>query len=161
MASERTFAARPAKPASGGPILYVVGVLALLGLAMFGYLQYTARHKQTEVPLTPEAKAYVRSLVLSDVGIKATDSFANQTVVEIEGNIGNNGERNVDAIEIYCNFYDRYGQLVLRERLPIVSAKMGGLKPGETKAFRLPFDQIPSSWNNGMPQLVIAAIKFS
>jgi hypothetical protein len=38
---------------------------------------------------------------------------------------------------------------------------MGGLKPGETKSFRLPFDNLPDSWNQGMPQLVIASVKFN
>ena len=38
---------------------------------------------------------------------------------------------------------------------------MGGLKPGETKSFRLPFDDLPQSWNQSMPQLVIAGVKFS
>jgi len=142
-------------------MLYVAGALAVLGAIVFGYAQYASRQKVAEIPLTPDAKAYVRSLALSDVGIKATDSFANQTVVEIEGKIGNNGNRNIESIEIYCAFYDNYGQLVLRERVPIVNARMGGLKPGDTKAFRLPFDQIPSSWNNAMPHLVIAGIKFS
>ena len=39
--------------------------------------------------------------------------------------------------------------------------KTGGLKPGETKSFRLPFDDLPASWNQAMPQLVIAGVKFS
>jgi len=43
-----------------------------------------------------------------------------------------------------------------RERVPIVSQKTGGVAPGESKAFRLPFDNIPESWNRMMPQLVIA-----
>jgi hypothetical protein len=50
--------------------------------------------------------------------------------------------------------------MVLRSRVPIVSQRMGGLKPGETKSFRLPFDEIPESWNQAMPQLVIAGVKF-
>ncbi len=57
-------------------------------------------------------------------------------------------------------FHDSYGQLVLRKRVPIVSPRMGGLKPGETKSFRLPFDELPESWNQAMPQLVIAGVKF-
>ena len=82
-------------------------------------------------------------------------------VVEIEGKIGNTGDRPLDVVEIYCMFYDTYGQMVLQPRVPIVSARMGGLKPGETKSFRLPFDEIPESWNQAMPQLVIAGVKFS
>jgi hypothetical protein len=82
-------------------------------------------------------------------------------VVEINGKIGNSGDRNLNTVEIYCIFYDGYGQMVLRQRVPIVIERTGELKPGETKSFRLPFDDIPQSWNQAMPQLVIAGIRFS
>jgi hypothetical protein len=81
-------------------------------------------------------------------------------LVEITGNITNAGGRNIRLVEITCVFTDPSGLVVLRERVPIVSAKMGGLKPGETKRFRLPFDTIPESWNQALPQLVIAQIVF-
>jgi hypothetical protein len=64
------------------------------------------------------------------------------------------------VVEINCIFYDPYGQVVLRQRVPIVSPKAGGLSPGAAKPFRLPFDTIPESWNNIMPQMVIARIDF-
>lgn len=140
--------------------VYVVGACAVLGLLVFLYVQYTAKHAPVDAPLTPEAKAYVKNLQLSDVEIKANKSYLNQMVVEIDGKIGNKGDRALDTVEIYCVFYDSYGQLVLRSRVPIVSPRMGGLKPGETKSFRLPFDEIPESWNQQMPQLVIAGVKF-
>src|SRR5262249_6939543 len=113
-----------------------------------------------KLELTPDGKAYVRNLQLSDVTIKATSNYMKQTIVELEGKITNAGDRPLEIVEIYCQFYDKYRVMVLRERLPIVSAKMGGLKPGETKTFRLPFDDIPESWNQAVPQLVIAAVKF-
>jgi len=129
------------KAASGpSPILYVLGVIAVLGGALL---------------------AYVRNLKLDDVTMKATSSYVGSDIVEIEGKIGNAGDRPLETVEIYCVFRDAYGQLVLRKRLPIVSLRMGGLKPGETKSFRLPFDELPESWNQAMPQLVIAGVKFS
>jgi hypothetical protein len=93
--------------------------------------------------------------------MKANESFANQVVVEITGKIANAGDRNLSLVEIYCVFHDSYGQIVLRKRVPIVSPRMGGLKPSDAKSFRLPFDEIPDSWNHAMPSLVIAGIKFS
>jgi hypothetical protein len=111
-----------------------------------------------EEPLTPEAKAYVRNLKLSEVGLKANESYAGQVITEIDGKITNAGDRTVDHAEVACVFYDSINQLILRERVPLVKAP---LKPGETRSFRLPFDDIPSSWNNQMPQLVIAQIKLS
>jgi len=140
--------------------IYVVAAVVVLGGAMFAYLE-RSKPASADLPLTPEAKAYVRSLRLSDVDMKASESYFKQVVVEISGKIGNAGDRDLSVVEIYCVFYDTYGQLVLRKRLPIVSERMGGLKPGETKSFRLPFDEIPESWNHVMPQLVIAGIKFS
>ena len=140
--------------------IYIVGAVLVLGGAMFAYLE-KSKPAAPDLPLTPEAKAYVRNLKLCDVEMKASESYFKQVVVEISGKIENAANRDVSVIEIYCIFYDTYGQLVLRKRLPIVSERMGGLKPGETKSFRLPFDEIPESWNHAMPQLVIAGIKFS
>ncbi len=147
-------------PANRIPV-YIAGAIAAVGLAVFAYLEYGPRHPAAELSLSPEAKAYVHNLTLSDVTMKATGSFANQTLVEVQGKIENTGDRAVDIVELYCVFYDAYGQLVYKPRVPIVSVKMGGLKPGEIKTFRLPFDEIPDSWNQALPKLVIAGVKFS
>jgi len=147
------------QPRVGVPV-YVAAALAVLGLGIFLYTQYVAKHAPADAPLTPEAKAYVKNLQLSDVEIKANKSYLNQMVVEINGKIANGGDRSLNTVEIYCIFYDSFGQMVLRSRVPIVSPRMGGLKPGETKLFRLPFDEIPESWNQAMPQLVIAGVNF-
>lgn len=135
----------------------IVGTGAVLAVAgLIWFLNRPMPPPQQE-PLTPEAKAYVRNLRLSDVTMKATKSYLSQMITEIEGKIGNVGDRSLQSIELNCAFYDSYSQLVLRERVTIVRS---GLKPGETKSFRLPFDAIPQSWNQQMPQLVIAGIKF-
>ena len=143
------------------PAYYVIAVVILLGTGVWAYTQYLDRHNTSDLPLTPEAKLYTRNLQLSDVELKAKENYFQQAVVEIDGKIANTGPRPLDTVEIYCVFRDPYGQLVLRRRLSIVNARMGGLKPGETKSFRLPFDDLPQSWNQAMPQLVIAGVKFS
>ena len=140
------------------PAYYVIAVVILLGTGVWAYTQYLDRHNTSDLPLTPEAKLYTRNLQLSDVELKAKENYFQQAVVEINGKIANTGDRPLDTVEIYCVFRDPYGQLVLRRRLSIVN---GGLKPGETKSFRLPFDDLPQSWNQSMPQLVIAGVKFS
>ena len=97
---------------------------------------------------------------LGSVEMKATANAIGGQVVEITGNIQNKGDRSLRSVFIFCIFHDAYGQVVLKERLEIVKQKLGGLQPGEMKSFRLPFDSIPESWNQGMPQLVIANIQF-
>jgi hypothetical protein len=142
---------------TGKTAIYALAIaLALAG----GLLWFVSRPKQVEAtaPLSADAKAYVRNLQLTDVTMKATESYVGQTVTEIEGKIANSGTRTVQHADVYCVFYNSYGEVILRERVPIV---VSGLKPGETRAFRLPFDDIPGGWNNQMPQLVIARIEFA
>lgn len=148
------------RPLKLGLPLYVAAALAVLALGVFAYMRYLDSRQTQLMALSPEAREYVRHLKLSDVAMSAKESYLKQTVTEITGKITNAGDRAVQSVEIYCVFYDPYGQLVLRQRVPIVSERMDGLKPGESKSFRLPFDNIPESWNQQMPQLVIAGIKF-
>jgi hypothetical protein len=137
-------------------VLILAIALALVG----GLLWFVNRPHVTgeAAPLSADAKTYVRNLKLSEVTMKATESYVGQTVTEIEGKIANSGGRTVQHADVYCVFYNSYGEVILRERVPIV---MTGLKPGETRTFRLPFDDIPGGWNNQMPQLVIARIEFA
>jgi len=139
--------------------LIIFAVLFLIGGLLAWYLSRTPPLPPSPV-LTPEAKAYVRHLKLSDVELKAHKSYLNQKVVEITGRITNTGDRSLRLVEINCIFYNPYAQIVLRERVAIMGRRGGGLKPGETKPFRLPFDNLPESWNQGPPQLVIAQIVF-
>jgi hypothetical protein len=137
--------------------IYVIAVAAALAA---GLLWFVNRPKPVEAtaPLSADAKAYVRNLQLTGVTMQATESYVRQTVTEIEGKITNSGGRTVQHADVYCVFYNSYGDVILRERVPIV---VTNLKPGETRSFRLPFDDIPGGWNNQMPQLVIARIEFA
>jgi len=139
-----------------------IGIYTLaLALALAAGLIWFVNRPQAggaTAPLSADAKAYVRNLRLSDVTMKATESYVGQTVTEIEGKIANAGDRAIAHVEVTCVFYNSYGQVILRERVPIVATD---LKPGETRSFRLPFDAIPGGWNNQMPQLVIARIEFA
>ena len=139
----------------------VIGLVLVLGLGGFFYLDHTAKKPlPAPPPLTGAARAYAGKLKLTNVEMKAHESYLKQSVVEIVGNIQNAGDRIVKLVEINCVFYDAYGQVVLRERVPIVSPKIGAVAPEQIKSFRLPFDNIPESWNQAMPQLVMAGIEF-
>ena len=143
------------------PVALIIGVVLVAGAGGFLYLDRASKQPlPPPPPLTGDAKIYVRNLKLSGVEMSAHEDYFKQKVVEITGMIQNAGDRVLQIVEINCVFYDPYGQVVLRQRVPIVSKKAGGLAPGDTKPFRLPFDNLPESWNNTMPQMVIARIDF-
>ena len=141
------------------PVMLVLAIAIAVGGVLW-YLERGPAPMEKGPVLTADAKSYVKHLKLSDVQMKATDAAVNIRVVEIVGNIRNEGDRPLKSVLLNCIFYDPYGQVVLKDRVEIVRARTGGIQPGETKAFRLPFDTLPQSWNQGMPQLVIAEIVF-
>ena len=164
MAANKTAPLQDKKPASIPPVAIVIGLVLLAGAAGFWYLNRAAQRPPAPLPpLTGDARQYIRDghLPISEVAMEAHESYLKQQVVEITGKISNTGNRVIDTAEIYCVFKDSYDQVVLRQRVSIVSKKMGGLAPGETKPFRLPFDTIPEGWNQALPQIVIARIEFS
>jgi Protein of unknown function (DUF3426). len=147
----------------GSAALVVAIVLVIVLVAGGAIWMFYARRGGQEATrtLTPEGKAYVRNLPLSDVDMKATESFLEQQLVEITGKITNSGDRAVRFVEVECIFYDPYQNVIFRQRVPIVRAQYGPLKPGDTRPFRLPFDEIPPNWNQGLPQMVISQLEFA
>src|SRR5580700_7432488 len=114
-------------------MVIVLALLLALGCAGFWFLDRKAKQPPPPPPpLTAEARAYVRNLKLSDVQMNAHTSYLDQQVVEITGSVANAGDRKLALVEINCVFYDAYGQLIMRRRVPVVSRKMGGLAPGRT-----------------------------
>ena len=169
MAANKPAAAEKKKVAIP-PAAVAAGVLVLAGLAGFLYLNQAANRPPAEPPpLTGPAKEYARRLrfvsadgqTQENPQMTAHESYLKQSIVEITGNIQNAGDRVLEVVEINCVFYDPYGQEVLRQRVPIVSKKMGKLAPGEVKPFRLAFDNVPEEWNQALPKMVIARIDFS
>ena len=133
---------------------FVLLIVSLVGLS-------ACNSSSTGTAASPEeAKAYIRDLALGAVEMKATESFGGQQLVEITGQIRNNGPRVLKKVDLTCIFYDPYNQVILRETVPIVRPEKGGLKSNQTKPFRLPFDTIPRSWNQTLPQMVMAGVVF-
>ena len=145
---------------SRSSIPLIAGVLILL--ACLGAYRYLSRPVQYHggSGATTEAKAYLPHLALSDVAMQASDNFMGQQVIEVKGKLTDNGPRSLSSVDVYCLFYGVNGQEIHRERLPIIGAKAAPIKPGETRPFRLPFDAAPDGWNQALPKMVIAEIKF-
>lgn len=154
------------RPASQKPsVSYLPIAIGLVSLAILIaallYLNHSRSSSQSDEQASAEAKAYVQNLDLSDVKMQAAENFMQQQVVEISGKITNKGNRPLDSVDVYCLFYGVNGRMVHRERVPIVRASGKPLAPNETRSFRLPFDALPAEWNQAVPHLVVAQIKFA
>jgi hypothetical protein len=149
---------KPAFALSAPVVIAAVAILVAGGAA--AYLTFAPKPAAPPPPvLTQEAKDYLPYLKLSDVNLQAAESYINSSVVEILGKVGNNGNRSVKLIQVNGVFMDVYNREIRRE-LATVVGKGGPLKPGETRPFRLAFENPPPGWNQAMPTLVIAQIQF-
>ena len=143
------------------PAGIVIGLAGTLVLGVFAWLTFgPAPAPAPPARLTPEARAYLPSLGLSNVRMQAAESYVNQRVVEILGDISNKGERTVKLVEVTCVFRNFGNQELLRERALVVGNRGGPMAKGETRFFRLAFDDVPNTWNQNLPTLVIAQIQF-
>lgn len=143
------------------PASIVIALAVILILGAFGWLTFGPKPAPPPPPvLTEEARDYLEHLQLDNVHMQAAESMVNARVVEILGSIANKGTRTVKLAEVTCVFRDYNEKEIKRERLPIVPGTGSPLGPGDTKAFRLAFDDIPDDWNQVMPTLVIAQIQF-
>ncbi len=143
-----------------GAVVFVLAAIAGLAGAYFVYQDWMDRAPL--IPqLTEEAKAYLPHLELSDVDMTAEESFLEQTIVAIEGKLTNQGTRALRAVDIHCVFREPYGEEVGREFVRIVGRRGNDLPPGETRSFRLAFDDVALEWNQVLPDLYIAQVVFA
>lgn len=156
----------------------VAGIVVLVGLGGFLYLDKLSKQPPPgPAPLTGDARAYVKYLKFVGADGKTAEnpvmssheSYLNQSVVEITGNLLNAGDRALNSVEVSWLFHEPgavmpdgqlYQEVIWRERTFLVTRKQGGLAPGQAKPFKVSFDNIPDSWNQAMPSLVIASIEF-
>ena len=134
----------------------VVGILALI---------FRAEQKRPAAP-----PAYAANLKFSDMTTSAVQNFAGQTVSYVDGAITNTGDKTVIHAMVQITFKDELGQTAQRDELAIRVLRTGGpydeavdlnlspLAPGESKPFRLTFENISAQWNHAYPDLQITQV---
>jgi hypothetical protein len=131
----------------------VVGILALL-----------LRTEQKKPAAPPP---YAANLKFSDLKASAAQNFVGATVSYLDGSITNTGNQTVIHAVVQVTFKDELGQTAQRDEVPIRVLRTGGpydeavdltvspLAPGESKPFRLTFENISAQWNHAYPDLQI------
>ncbi len=134
----------------------VVGVLALI---------FRAEEKKPAAP-----PAYAANLKFSDLKTSAAQNFVGATVSYIDGVITNTGDKTVIHAVVQVTFKDDMGQVAQREELPLRVLRTGGpydeavdfnlspLAAGQSKPFRLTFENISAQWNHAYPDLQITQV---
>jgi hypothetical protein len=145
------------------PILVGIVIVAVV----IGLLILVLRSEQ-KPPAEPPA--YAASLRFSDLKASAAENFVGATVSYLDGTLTNTGDKTVTHAVVEVTFKDDMGQMAQREELPIHVLSTGGaydeavdlnispLSPGQSKPFRLTFENISAQWNHAYPDLKVTKV---
>jgi len=152
-------ATREAKP--GLPAGVIAGV-AFMAAVLAGLYFVIQRQSQPEAPPapSPEAEAYLENLAVADLHMSAEENFLQQQVTYLDGRLTNQGDRTIRQLRLRLYFRDTLNQVVLRVDRDVIGAASAPLAAGESRVFRLQFDNIPQSWNRQVPQFQLVAMEF-
>ncbi len=146
------------------PILIGVVIVGVI----VGVLVFALREEQKK-PVEPPA--YATNLKFSDLKTSAAQNFVGATVSYLDGTVTNAGNQTVIHAVVQITFKDDMGQMAQREELPLHVLRTGGpydeavdlnmspLAPGQSKPFRLTFENISAQWNHAYPDLRITDLK--
>jgi len=145
------------------PILIGIAIVAVV----VGVLALILRSEQKK-PAAPSP--YAANLKFSNLKASAAQNFAGATVSYLDGTITNAGDQTVIHAAVRVTFRDDMGQTAQREELPIRVLRIGGpydeavdlnmspLLPGQSKPFRLTFENISNQWNHAYPGMQVTEV---
>jgi hypothetical protein len=145
------------------PILIGVFIVAVV-VAILVLVFRSEQKKPTPPP------AYAAHLKFSDLKASAAQNFVGATVSYLDGTITNAGDKTVIHAVVQITFKDDLGQTAQREELPIRVLRTGGpydeavdfnispLGPGQSKPFRLTFENISAQWNHAYPDMQVTQV---
>jgi hypothetical protein len=145
------------------PIL--IGIV-IVGIVV-GALALILRSQQPKPSPPP---AYAAKIQFSDLKASAAQNFVGATVNYVDGTVTNTGDKTVSHAMLQITFKDDMGQIAQREEAPVRVLRTGGpydeavdlstspLAPGQSKPFRLTFENISAQWNHAYPDIQITQI---
>jgi hypothetical protein len=156
-------AAQERQESSARPILIGIVIVGVV-IGVFSLIFRSEQKKPTAPP------AYAAQLKFSNLKTSAAQNFVGATVSYIDGVITNTGDKTVSHAVAQITFKDDMGQMAQREEVAIRVLRTGGaydeavdlglspLAPGESKPFRLTFENISAQWNHAYPDLQITQV---
>jgi hypothetical protein len=155
-------------------ILYALGIflVAAAGLVVWGrYHRAPAGAERAEVSPVPGLRRagepgfeyYKTRVRLSDVKAQLGINYAKSRIAIVSGNIANEGDRKLEALELHIALYDIYDKLS-KERVATPLRPGVGIKramnPLEKRPFTVWIEPIEQLWNPKRVEIEITGLKY-
>ncbi len=144
----------------------VIALATLLSLAALYLLFFrgpapSPTKSETRLAFGPDEQAYAPKLVFQNFAMSKAESFLNQEVTYLAGDVLNQGERAISGIDATIEFQDEMNQIALKETRPVLFGTRSVLLPGKIAHFEISFDHVPPSWNMQLPSVKVVGLQFA
>ncbi|HEX4021428.1 MAG TPA: DUF2393 family protein [Acidobacteriaceae bacterium] len=173
--SEMFSAGRPHDEEQGRSWLpwIVAAAIVLVGLGLLAFFGGKGAPSSTPQDATLQPSPYAASLRLANLHLSQAANFAGGQVTYVDGNITNKGNQTVNAITVAVTFGNDAGEqpqvetvplLLIRTHQPYIDTEpvsSAPLAPGDTREFRLIFDDISPMWNQQTPAIHVVGVRMA
>ncbi|MGO8758592.1 MAG: DUF2393 family protein [Terracidiphilus sp.] len=162
---------RPAEPPERNWLPSIVAASVVLAVAV-GLVWFFGRGKPAPAvtPISAATDPYAGSLAIGDLHMSESANLAGGKSTYLDGQIANNGSRTVTGIGAQVLFRDPAHEvawnvtqpmMLIRTREPYIDVEpvsAAPLKPGDSREFRLVFDNVPQDWDGAFPEIRIVHV---
>jgi hypothetical protein len=167
------FTSRPQKAVRPLTLFISLGVLAVLLGAVFLYVNYQKNNRQGSSavvvpglvrPGDPDFEYYKTRIRIENVKATLAKSFSNARFATISGTIVNDGDRNLEALELHITLYDVFGE-ISKERTAFALRPGSGyvsrpMEPLEERPFVIGIESIEYYWDPKQISYEITGLKY-
>jgi hypothetical protein len=148
------------KPRSLWPFLLIGAVVVIVLLVVFGWLERPGPPGPAEKPLPFGAaeQAYAGKVKFENLRMSRFANFLNQEVTYLDGDIVNQGNRSIADLAVTVEFCNIGNKVVMRQTMRPLGEQAAPIAPGESRSFRLAFEQIPDDWNMQYPNIQVTGL---
>jgi hypothetical protein len=152
-------------------IPWQVWAVAAVACCIVVAVLYFSGHKKPLATNPAQPDAYAASLSISNIQMSEASNMAGGKMTYIDGSITNHGQKTVTAVTVSTTFANDMGVApqiltegiqIIRAREPYIdteSLSAAPIQPGETKEFRLIFEQVTPSWNQVTPVIQVLRVE--
>ncbi len=143
-------------------------VLAAIGVLIAGASSYLWPGRQSPVQKSAalhlgtgtKEMEYAAKLKIENIQLTRAENFLHQEVTTISAELVNTGDQSVRAAEVTAEFSDDLAQVILRESRVIVAPPAAPIAAGERRAFEIPIEHVPPTWNMQQPRTRVTGLSF-
>ena len=161
---ENLASAPPPEGVTRKPLILLIAAVVLAGGIYFIFFHsptVSPIPSAPRLPFGPEEQAYGAKLEFTNLAMSRAENFLHQEVTILSGDVTNDGDRFVRALNVTVTFQDEMQQIVLRETRPVFGPNAAPLEPGKSAHFDISFDHVPPSWNVQVPSVHVAGLEFA